>query len=408
MIVAVHDAFWEEGSLECLEGPSESVTLPIFGKEFEPQVKTWTVVPGQEGNNGGQDTQMDGISASQSRSDSLESRSEGPDDNRLQEATPRAAVAIDGKDKIDGTSYPPIVGVFIVEDPSGLRQKLKLMYEPWIWVDGNCGTQATSTVQVVSPRIECVSPDRGGKPFLRAASIALRIGTTTSTRPNPWLEHDYVPTYQKPRCIDFEEEITRSKEEGRAVGLTTSGGLNAHLSVKEGVSVKRIKLTEIIDVESPNFIIGETDGTREHFWQYPIKSHSPRFINSISLPDHRSEVKITRDSPPIELAIEFEVIFNINRESRPINKLRLKSRTKPPRLNIGFNQIRFVFLVVIHRVEPNLFVYYKCSDGKAPTETLAHKFPRPLLATDERDFRMDKGKGTMVMYGLNPASRNTS
>jgi hypothetical protein len=296
-------------------------------------------------------------------------------------------VVVDGKDKTDETSYPPIVGVFIVEDQSGLRQRLKLMYEPRIWVDGNCGTQAISTVQVVSPRIEFVSPDGGEKPFLRAASIALRIGTTTSTRPNPWPEHDYVPTHQKPRStIDFEEEITRSKDKQGAVPLTLSGGLNAELTVKEGMPVKRIKLTEIIDVESPNFNIGETDLTREHFWRYPIKSHAPRFINSISLPDHRSKVKITRDSPPIELAIEFEVIFNINRESRPVtNVLRLKTygRPKPPRLVIGFNQIK---IVAIHRVEPNLFVGIVGRES-APTEvTLAH--------------RMDKGKGAMVMHGL--------
>lgn len=415
IVLCVHDAFWEEetpGSKEYLDPSIEpELMLPVFGKDFRPQVKGWTVLGGQESNSDGGDMKMGGQTPSQPREQSG-SGSEEPsnsDDDRIQQSTPDSshtdlttAAGKQGKDKRDGTSYPPIVGIFIVEDPNGIRQKLKLLYEPWISVDGDCGTQATSIVQVVSPHIECVTPDKGGKPFLRAASIGLRIGTTKSSRPNPWNEQDFVPTFQKPECIDFEEEITRSREHQRGVRaiFTPSGGLSANFSVNEGVSVKRIKLAEIIDAD--NLDIGETDFTREHFWIYQIKSHVPRFINTISLPDHRSEAKINRNSPPTELAIEFEVIFEINPDSRPVNRLRRNYRAAPPRLNIGFNQVKISFFVAMHRVEPNSFVYYKCSDGKAPTETLIHKFPRPVLVIDERDFQMDKGNGTMRMSGMNP------
>jgi hypothetical protein len=163
------------------------------------------------------------------------------------------------------------------------------------------------------------------------------------------------------------------------------------------VTVKRIKLAEIIDVDAMD--IGRRTSTRVHYWNYHIKSHAPRFINTISLPDHTSLVKIEQNSPPTELAVEFTSTFEINENSRPTNVLRRCNRVPFPILNIGFKHIQLAFLVVVERVEPNPFVYYKCSEGKAPTEKLHHIFPRPRGFVDERDFQMDKGNGTMRMYG---------
>ena len=125
------------------------------------------------------------------------------------------------------------------------------------------------------------------------------------------------------------------------------------------MTVKRIKLAEIIDVDTVD--IGRRASTRVHYWNYPIKFHAPRFINTISLPDYTSLVKIERNSPPTELVVEFMGTSEINENSRPTNVLRRRNRTPLPILNIGFNHIQLAFLAVVESVEPNPFVYYKDS-----------------------------------------------
>jgi hypothetical protein len=174
--------------------------------------------------------------------------------------------------------------------------------------------------------------------------------------------------------------------------------VQGEVSRKNTVAVKRIKLAEIIDVEAMK--IGRRTSQRDHYWDYPIKPHEPRFIDTITLPDHRSVAKIRRSSPPTELYVEFEGVFEINLAARPTQVLRRRNRPPPQFLNIGFNHVKLGFRIVVKRVGTNPFVYYNCSEGKAPTEELHHIFPRPRDVVDERDFQMDKGNGTMRMSGV--------